>query len=108
MTVERMRIWPRPNPREPAFTLGFPEDFIFQYVSDEECNASASWQPLSSYFSYRQPLNTPLEFLLPRTEVNCIRIIGTELSPDDYGSHYLQLGEIELFYPNLVGQLTSK
>jgi hypothetical protein len=30
-SVDRVRIYPRPNPNEPGNSLGFPKDFVIQY-----------------------------------------------------------------------------
>ena len=109
--VDRLRIIPRANYVDTTSTLGFPKDFLVQYAiegSDERgemtCNPAdgrfggiANWRPLLTYFGYAQPTNAPIDFPFMSHAVDCIRVLGTELSQDDYGSRLMQFAELELY-----------
>jgi len=84
---------------------GLPKDFVIAYANDEAqhtCNPAdprfkelGNWVPLLSYFGYPQPGNAALNFKFPTGQITCLRILGTELSQDDYGYRYLQFNELE-------------
>jgi hypothetical protein len=56
-----------------------------------------NWLPLLSYYGFEQPANDWLTFDFQRRRAGCVRIFGAELSQDDYGSRYMQLGQIEVY-----------
>ena len=114
--MDRLRIRPRTNPGDTTSTLGFPKDFLILYAyngkvdeidgwartcdpNDPRFGQIANWRPLVSRFGFVQPQSGWLSFDLPATvrKPECIRILGTELSQDDYGFRYLQLSEIEAY-----------
>lgn len=108
-TVDRIRLRPRGSSEEPATTLGFPKDFVLQYSYNSDngiytCNPSdpfyedlRNWLPLLSYSGYPQPANDWLVFDISPIQAGCVRLLGVELSQDNYGYRYFQLGEFELY-----------
>ena len=106
-TVSSVRITPRRDPLNPTSSLGFPKDFVIQYSYDGDgftCDAespafryASNWRPLITRFGFPQPSNEAVTFTFSPVEAQCMRILGTELSQDDYGNRYLQLSEVELY-----------
>jgi hypothetical protein len=110
-TVDRVRLRPRGNSNDPTTTLGFPKDFVLQYsYNGTEGNRNytcdpddpffadiRNWRPLLSYNGYPQPDNDWLAFDFQARQVECVRLLGVELSQDDFGYRYLQIGEFELY-----------
>jgi len=62
-----------------------------------------NWVPLLSYFGYPQQAMPP-QLQLPTAQMTCLRILGTELSQDDYGYRYLQFNELEMYGQHRDGQ----
>lgn len=106
-SVDRLRILPRANPADPALTLGFPKDFVIQYSPDCANRSSIVWRPILSFFGYTQPAAGWVEFEFAPKVVDCILIVGAELSQDDYGYRYLQLNEIEMYAGAAQANLTD-
>ena len=105
-TVDKVRIYPRGGAAD-GLSLGFPKDFVIQYAyngDDLSCDSNhpnfanlTNWKPLITRFGYDQPLSEPVDFTFEPSGMQCLRIIGTELSQDDYGARYMQMSEIRLF-----------
>ena len=105
--VNRMRIYPRSNPTTPENSLGFPKDFVIQYSyngngltcdpNHSSFGLASNWRPLITEFGYAQPSNAAVDFSFILQEAACVRIMGTELSQDDFGNRFLQFNELELY-----------
>ena len=109
--VDRIRLRPRGNSNDPTTTLGFPKDFVLQYSYNGTegdrtytCDPSAAffqdirnWRPLLSYNGFAQPDNDWVTFDFAAKQVQCVRLLGVELSQDDFGYRYMQIGEFELY-----------
>ena len=109
--VDRVRLRPRGNSNDPTTTLGFPKDFVLQYSYNGTegdrtytCDSSAAffqdirnWRPLLSYNGFAQPDNDWVTFDFAAKQVQCVRLLGVELSQDDFGYRYMQIGEFELY-----------
>ncbi len=107
MAVDRLRITPRANPVDAASSLGFPKDFVIQYAyngdgltcspADARFAQAGNWKPLITRFGFDQPSNESIDFQFSSAQAECARILGTELSQDDYGNRYMQFTELELY-----------
>lgn len=119
--VDRVRFYPRKNPVDVGNSLGFPKDFVIQYSYQGDnytCDPNSpsfdfagNWRPLITTFGYPQPTDQPIDFTFSAVQAQCLRILGTELSQDDFGNRFMQLSEFQLLSDNgilpLSGALTS-
>ncbi|NCC32202.1 MAG: discoidin domain-containing protein, partial [Chloroflexia bacterium] len=102
--VDQVRLSPRAGLDDRS--LGFPQDFVLQYAvtdathtcdpRDPRFTEVGNWRPLITRFGYPQPSNQPITFAITPRTLGCVRLLGTELSQDDYGNRFLQLAEIDL------------
>lgn len=105
-TIVGLRIHPRRDPTNPESSLGFPKDFVVQSSADGDgttCDPSSprfaelgNWSPISTHVGFEQPSAQPVFFGFEPRPAGCVRVFGAELSQDDYGNRYFQLGEIEV------------
>ena len=59
-----------------------------------------NWLPLGTFTNYAQPVPGPIDFPVRQVTAQCVRVFGTELSQDDYGYPYMQLGRMQVYRPS--------
>ncbi len=104
--IGRVRVVPRADPSNPGTSIGFPKDFVLQYSVDgggKTCDPAhprfreaGNWSPLVTRYGFPQPSDGPVDFAFAPRQAGCVRLFGAELSQDDYGNRYMQVGEIEI------------
>ena len=104
-TIRALRIIPRGDPADAAASLGFPKAFVIQLSSDttsSTCDPEdprftnpSNWRPLITRSGFPQPSDAAVRFDVEAISAKCVRILGTELSQDDFGNRYLQLNEFQ-------------
>ena len=113
-SINRIRVLPRTNPGNTSSTLSFPGDFVLLYSlngtfnnrsftcnpSDERFTRVDNWLPVLSFSGYKQPASGWIDFTFTPKSAGCVRILGTQLTQDDYGNRYLQLSEIQVYDNN--------
>ncbi|WP_146616647.1 discoidin domain-containing protein [Kitasatospora sp. SolWspMP-SS2h] len=69
--------------------LGFPVDYTVQVSAD-----NAAWTTVASRTGQPRPGAAGQTFTFTPATARYVRIVATRLSPDQFGDHYLQLGEV--------------
>ncbi len=69
--------------------LGFPVDFTVQVSPD-----NVNWTTVADKHGQPRPGTAAQVFSFAATPARYVRITGTRLSADQFGDHYMQLGEI--------------
>ncbi|MGW2545792.1 discoidin domain-containing protein [Kitasatospora sp. NPDC001574] len=85
--LSQVRLTPRTDGVNTG--LGFPVDFTVQVSAD-----NATWTTVASRTGYPRPGAVSQDFAFTPVTARYVRITGTRLSADQFGDHYLQLGEI--------------
>ncbi|MFI8823795.1 discoidin domain-containing protein [Streptomyces sp. NPDC053431] len=85
--ISQVRLTPRTDGVNTG--LGFPVDFTVQVSAD-----NATWTTVADEHGHPRPGATTQTFSFAPTRARYVKITGTRLSPDQFGDHYLQLGEI--------------
>ena len=110
-SINRIRVLPRTNPGNTSSTLSFPGDFVLLYSlngtfnnrnftcnpGDDRFTRVDNWLPVLSFSGYKQPTSGWIDFTFTPKSAGCVRILGTQLTQDDYGNRYLQLSEIQVY-----------
>ncbi len=104
--VDSLRVHPRRDPISPATSLGFPQDLVVQYAIEgfgQTCNVNdprfavdSNWRPLVTRYGIPQPNSSAIRFAFAPRTMGCVRLLGAELSQDDFGLRYFQLSELEV------------
>ncbi|MFB7470298.1 discoidin domain-containing protein [Kitasatospora sp. NPDC056184] len=84
--IEQVRLTPRTDGANTG--LGFPVDFTVQVSAD-----GTTWTTVADRHDQPRPGGTLTLPFAPAT-ARYVKVTGTRLSADQFGDHYLQLGEI--------------
>ncbi|MER5934447.1 glycoside hydrolase domain-containing protein [Streptomyces sp. NPDC002054] len=85
--ISQVQLTPRTDGANTG--LGFPVDFTVQVSSD-----NATWTTVADKRNHPRPGAAAQTISFAPTTARYVKITGTRLSTDQFGDHYLQLGEI--------------
>ncbi|WAL73016.1 discoidin domain-containing protein [Kitasatospora sp. YST-16] len=71
--------------------LGFPVDFTVQVSPD-----NVNWTTVVTRTGYPRPTTAVQSFTFPPVTARYVKVSGTKLSADQFGTYYLQLGEMSV------------
>jgi hypothetical protein len=82
--ISRITLYPRDD--APNTGLGFPSAFTVQISAD-----GANWTTVASQSSYPRPGAGGITFGFAATTARYVKVTGTTLTADQFGTYYLQL-----------------
>ncbi|MEU6932903.1 discoidin domain-containing protein [Streptomyces sp. NPDC046374] len=85
--ISQVRLTPRTDGVNTG--LGFPVDFTVQVSAD-----NTTWTTVADEYGYARAGAAARTFSFAQTKARYVKITGTRLGADQFGDHYLQLGEI--------------
>ena len=91
--VDRIDLYPRSDGANTG--IGFPSDFTIETSVDGQ-----NWTPVVTRKGVPRPGAAPLEFSLGGKAIGQVRITGTNLQKDPFGTYRMQLAEIAVYGDN--------
>lgn len=87
--ISRVTLYPRDD--APNTGLGFPSAFVIQISAD-----GTAWSTVASQSSYPRPGAGGLAFGFAAATARYVRVTGTQLTADPFGTYYMQLAGISV------------